>query len=162
MKITTRCAPTVCPVGNRPTKPCSCICTIPTIHVAIEMAMTMPHQETSTVGPAISNKTIKLIYQVTRSLCDIWSIGITLLRWFLWAPCPLEGHPPLARVGWSQWFRLVPLTKSDFLTYLCHQDYIGSTARLRFRKSIYGHQFQTIRKLANIYFQYHRGVIYSI
>ena len=39
---------------------------------------------------------------------------------------------------------------------------VGSTVRLRFRKSISGHHFQTIRKLAIIDFQYHREVIYSI
>ena len=40
--------------------------------------------------------------------------------------------------------------------------YIWSTVRLRFRKSISGHHFQTIRKLANTDFQYRRGIIYSI
>ena len=39
---------------------------------------------------------------------------------------------------------------------------VRSTVRLRFRKSISRHHFQTIRKLANTDFQYHRGVIYSI
>ena len=39
---------------------------------------------------------------------------------------------------------------------------IGNTVRLRFRKSISGHHFQTIRKLANNDFQYHRGFIHSI
>ena len=38
---------------------------------------------------------------------------------------------------------------------------VRSTVRLRFRKSISGHHFQTIRKLANNDFQYHREVIYS-
>ena len=38
---------------------------------------------------------------------------------------------------------------------------IWSTVRLRFRKSISGHNFQTIRKLANNDFQYHREVIYN-
>ena len=39
---------------------------------------------------------------------------------------------------------------------------LWSTVRLRFRKSISGHNFQTIRKLDNNDFQHHREVIYSI
>ena len=35
---------------------------------------------------------------------------------------------------------------------------VRSTVRLRFRKSISGHHFQTIRTFANTDFQYHRGV----
>ena len=41
-------------------------------------------------------------------------------------------------------------------------EHIRSTVMLRFRKSISGHNFQTIRKLGNTDFQYHRVVIYSI
>ena len=37
---------------------------------------------------------------------------------------------------------------------------VWSNVRLRFRKSMSGHHFQTIRKLANP--DYHRGVIYTI
>ena len=40
--------------------------------------------------------------------------------------------------------------------------YLRSIVRLRYRKSISGHNFQTIRKLANTEFQYHIGVIYRI
>ena len=43
-----------------------------------------------------------------------------------------------------------------------YQPYIWSTVRVRFRKCISGYHYQTIRKLANTDFQYHRGVIYSI
>ena len=38
---------------------------------------------------------------------------------------------------------------------------IWSTVRLRFRKSISGHHFQTIRKFANNGFQYQRDVNYN-
>ena len=40
--------------------------------------------------------------------------------------------------------------------------YIGSTVRLRFRKSIFGHHSQTIGKLASIDFNYHTEVVNSI
>ena len=39
---------------------------------------------------------------------------------------------------------------------------LGSTVRLRFRKSISGHHFQNTRKFANNDFQYHRDVIYTV
>ena len=39
---------------------------------------------------------------------------------------------------------------------------IGSTVRLRFRKSISGHHFQTIGKLASNDFNYHAEVVNSI
>ena len=39
---------------------------------------------------------------------------------------------------------------------------LGSTVRLRFRKSISGHHFQTIGKLASNDFNYHTEVANSI
>ena len=46
--------------------------------------------------------------------------------------------------------------------YDIKENEVRSTVRLRFRKSVSGHHFQTIRKLANTDLQYHRGVMYSI
>ena len=39
---------------------------------------------------------------------------------------------------------------------------LGSTVRLRTRKSILGHRFQNTRKFDNKDLQYHRDVIYSV
>ena len=45
--------------------------------------------------------------------------------------------------------------------FIFHQ-HIEEALCLTFGKSISGHPFQTIRKLANNYFQYHREFIYDI
>ena len=60
--------------------------------------------------------------------------------------------------------RLMSLPSTDEELKAMSRDKVGlrSTVRLRFRKSILRHNFQTIRKLANKDFQYHREVIYSV
>ena len=60
--------------------------------------------------------------------------------------------------------RLMSLPSTNEELKAMSRDEVGlrSTVRLRFRKSILGHNFQTIRKLVINYFQYHREVIYII
>ena len=51
--------------------------------------------------------------------------------------------------------------KTGVGTKLVKAQCLGSNVRLRFRKSISGHHYQTIRKFANNGFQYHREVNYN-
>ena len=70
-------------------------------------------------------------------------------------------------VFWRQFHLLVIKTVrasllSRFICFLVSTFLVASTVRLRFRKSISGHYFQTIRKLANNDFQYYREGFYNI
>ena len=103
---------------------------------------------------------LKHIFYIQLGQCLIFCLGKTSLA------IPGAVTPSSSPIFLLQGQKMVSYGKSSqFMTKVEAGDIdraVGSTVRLRFRKSIFGHQFQTIRKLPSNEFNFHTEVVNSI